>query len=106
MTGQLSWRSDVYSFGVVLLELLTGRKPFDLTRPRGQQSLVTWVCNFAGECYFFVIFCQNHFHVSTLLHIQCQATPKLAEDINMFVDPRLNGNYPPRAVAKVNQLLS
>jgi len=44
MTGQLTQKSDVYSFGVVLLELLTGRKPVDHTMPRGQQSLVTWVC--------------------------------------------------------------
>jgi len=44
MTGTLSSKSDVYSFGVVLLELLTGRKPVDHTLPRGQQSLVTWVC--------------------------------------------------------------
>jgi serine/threonine protein kinase len=43
MTGQSSTKSDVYSFGVVLLELLTGRKKFDYTMPRGQQSLVTWV---------------------------------------------------------------
>ena len=44
MTGQLTQKSDVYSFGVVVLELLTGRKPVDHTMPRGQQSLVTWVC--------------------------------------------------------------
>jgi pto-interacting protein 1 len=43
MTGQLTKKSDVYSFGLVLLELLTGRKPVDHTKPRGQQSLVTWV---------------------------------------------------------------
>ncbi|KAG8387811.1 hypothetical protein BUALT_Bualt02G0059900 [Buddleja alternifolia] len=42
MTGQISLKGDVYSFGVVLLELLTGLKPVDHTRPRGQQSLVTW----------------------------------------------------------------
>jgi len=48
MTGQLTQKSDVYSFGVVLLELLTGRKPVDHTMPRGQQSLVTWVSNFAN----------------------------------------------------------
>lgn len=45
MTGQITQKSDVYSFGVVLLELLTGRKPVDHTMPKGQQSLVTWVCS-------------------------------------------------------------
>lgn len=28
-SGQYTDRSDVYSFGVVMLELLTGRKPYD-----------------------------------------------------------------------------
>ncbi|KAF9688216.1 hypothetical protein SADUNF_Sadunf02G0174200 [Salix dunnii] len=72
MTGQLNSKSDVYSFGVVLLELLTGRKPVDHTLPRGQQSLVTW------------------------------ATPKLSEDkVKQCVDARLQGEYPPKAVAKM-----
>lgn len=72
MTGQLNAKSDVYSFGVVLLELLTGRKPVDHTLPRGQQSLVTW------------------------------ATPKLIEDkVKQCVDPRLNEEYPAKAVAKM-----
>ncbi|KAJ7522131.1 hypothetical protein O6H91_19G085100 [Diphasiastrum complanatum] len=72
MTGQLTQKSDVYSFGVVLLELLTGRKPVDHTMPRGQQSLVTW------------------------------ATPRLSEDkVKQCVDPKLKGDYPPKAVAKM-----
>ncbi|CAM6128874.1 unnamed protein product [Calypogeia fissa] len=72
MTGQLTQKSDVYSFGVVLLELLTGRKPVDHTMPRGQQSLVTW------------------------------ATPRLSEDkVKQCVDPKLKGEYPPKAVAKM-----
>ncbi|PPD90103.1 hypothetical protein GOBAR_DD12962 [Gossypium barbadense] len=41
-SGKLTDRSDVYSFGVVLLELITGRKPVDPTRPLGDESLVEW----------------------------------------------------------------
>lgn len=41
--GCISAKGDVYSFGVVLLELLTGRTPLDSTRPKGQQSLLTWM---------------------------------------------------------------
>lgn len=72
LTGNLSSKSDVYSFGVMLLELLTGHKPVDHTLPRGQQSLVTW------------------------------ATPRLSENkVKQCVDARLNGEYPPKAVAKL-----
>ncbi|KAJ6819481.1 putative F-box protein [Iris pallida] len=72
MTGCLTQKSDVYSFGVILLELLTGRKPVDHTMPKGQQSLVTW------------------------------ATPRLSEDkVKQCVDPKLNTDYPPKAVAKM-----
>ncbi|OVA18394.1 Protein kinase domain [Macleaya cordata] len=39
-TGHLTTRSDVYSFGVVLLELLTGRRSMDKTRPKIEQNLV------------------------------------------------------------------
>ncbi|CAN4118623.1 unnamed protein product [Withania somnifera] len=72
MTGQITQKSDVYSFGVVLLELLTGRKPVDHTMPKGQQSLVTW------------------------------ATPRLSEDkVKQCVDPKLNNDYPAKAIAKM-----
>ncbi|KAL8213803.1 hypothetical protein R6Q57_003252 [Mikania cordata] len=72
MTGQITQKSDVYSFGVVLLELLSGRKPVDHTMPKGQQSLVTW------------------------------ATPRLSEDkVKQCIDPKLNSDYPPKAVAKM-----
>lgn len=42
MTGHLLVKSDVYSYGVVLLELLTGRKPVDMSQPPGQENLVAW----------------------------------------------------------------
>jgi len=42
MTGHLTARSDVYSFGVVLLELLTGRRSMDKTRPSREYNLAEW----------------------------------------------------------------
>ncbi|XP_043703304.1 probable serine/threonine-protein kinase PBL26 [Telopea speciosissima] len=41
-TGQLTVKSDVYSFGVVLLELISGRRAIDTTRPTDEQNLVSW----------------------------------------------------------------
>ncbi|KAK7272109.1 hypothetical protein RJT34_28510 [Clitoria ternatea] len=42
MTGQLTFKSDIYSFGVVLLEIITGRKAIDHTKPSKEQNLVAW----------------------------------------------------------------
>lgn len=42
LPGHLTAKSDVYSFGVVLLELLTGRRSMDKSRPQGDQNLVEW----------------------------------------------------------------
>ncbi|CAA0840791.1 Protein kinase superfamily protein [Striga hermonthica] len=41
-TGQLCEKADVYSFGVILVELVTGRKAVDISRPKGEQCLTEW----------------------------------------------------------------
>ncbi|GAB2291648.1 Probable serine/threonine-protein kinase pbl21 [Dionaea muscipula] len=42
MSGRLTTKSDVYSLGVVLLELITGRRAIDASRPRAEQNLIVW----------------------------------------------------------------
>ncbi|XP_061355337.1 probable serine/threonine-protein kinase PBL23, partial [Gastrolobium bilobum] len=42
LTGQLTTKSDVYSFGVVFLEIITGRRVIDSSRPSEEQNLVLW----------------------------------------------------------------
>ncbi|KAF6139345.1 hypothetical protein GIB67_021555 [Kingdonia uniflora] len=76
MTGHLSPRSDVYSFGVVLLELLTGRKSLDKSRPAREQVLADW------------------------------ALPLLREKKKLLniIDPRLEGDYPIKGVHKAAML--
>ncbi|KAG2300372.1 hypothetical protein Bca4012_011959 [Brassica carinata] len=39
---EVTIKSDVYSFGVVLLELITGRRAVDTTKPNDEQNLVAW----------------------------------------------------------------
>ncbi|KAH7428574.1 hypothetical protein KP509_09G007400 [Ceratopteris richardii] len=78
MTGHLLVKSDVYSYGVVLLEILSGRKPVDFSRPLGQENLVTW------------------------------ARPLLTslEGLEVLVDPRLKDSVPYDSLAKVAAIAS
>ena len=66
----------MYSFGVVLLELLTGRKSVDKTRPGREQNLVDW------------------------------ARPKLNDKRKLLqiIDPRLENQYSVRAAQKACSL--
>ncbi|XP_009599361.1 probable serine/threonine-protein kinase PBL23 [Nicotiana tomentosiformis] len=69
-TGQLTTKSDVYSFGVVFLEIITGRRVIDSSRPSEEQNLVVW------------------------------ATPLFRDKkkFHLMVDPLLGGDYPMKAL--------
>ncbi|XP_044464223.1 receptor-like serine/threonine-protein kinase ALE2 isoform X2 [Mangifera indica] len=78
MTGHLLVKSDVYSYGVVLLELLTGRKPVDMSQLPGQENLVAW------------------------------ARPLLTsrEGLETIIDPSLGSDVPFDSIAKVAAIAS
>ncbi|KAB2619706.1 nascent polypeptide-associated complex subunit alpha [Pyrus ussuriensis x Pyrus communis] len=78
MTGHLLVKSDVYSYGVVLLELLTGRKPVDMSQPPGEENLVAW------------------------------ARPLLTskEGLEAIIDPNLGSEVPFESIAKVAAIAS
>jgi serine/threonine protein kinase len=96
MTGHLTAKSDVYSFGVVLLEILTGRRSVDKTRPSREQNLV----DFARRCLKDPIrlarimdpalegqYSANAAHKAALVAYQClSASPKNRPDISAVVD--------------------
>jgi hypothetical protein len=76
--GSYTYQSDVYSFGVVMLELITGRKSYDRSRPRGEQYLVRW------------------------------ATHRLhdIDALSRMVDPALQGTYPSKSLSRFADIIS
>ncbi|GAB2268611.1 hypothetical protein Dimus_003566 [Dionaea muscipula] len=73
-----TFKSDVYSFGVVMLELLTGRMPFDSSKQRSEQYLVQW------------------------------AIPQLhdIDALEKMVDPALRGLYPPKSISRFADIVA
>ncbi|GER39253.1 protein kinase superfamily protein [Striga asiatica] len=69
-TGQLTTKSDVYSFGVVFLEMITGRRVIDNTKPSEEQNLIEWA----------------------------QPLFKDKKKFHMMADPLLGRNYPEKAL--------
>ncbi|EEC72599.1 hypothetical protein OsI_06067 [Oryza sativa Indica Group] len=76
--GTFTYRSDVYSFGVVMLELLTGRKPYDSSRPRAEQHLVRWA--------------DSQFHD--------------IESISKMVDPSIQGECSEKVLSRFADIIS
>ncbi|KAI3456950.1 hypothetical protein Pfo_013613 [Paulownia fortunei] len=69
-TGQLTTKSDVYSFGVVFLEMITGRRVIDNSKPSEEQNLIDWA----------------------------QPLFKDKKKFHLMADPLLKGNYPEKAL--------
>ncbi|GAA0157801.1 hypothetical protein LIER_14988 [Lithospermum erythrorhizon] len=69
-TGKLTTKSDIYSFGVVFLELISGRRVIDKSRPSEEQNLVEWA----------------------------QPLFKDKNKFQLMADPKLEGNYPMKSL--------
>ncbi|RWV84371.1 hypothetical protein GW17_00053912 [Ensete ventricosum] len=54
-TGRLTAKNDIWSYGVFLYELLTGRQPIDIDRPKGEQKLLEWVKPYISDVRKFRI---------------------------------------------------
>ncbi|KAF9676397.1 hypothetical protein SADUNF_Sadunf09G0134300 [Salix dunnii] len=74
--GHLYVKSDVYGFGVVLVEILTGLRALDTSRPSGRHSLVDWIKPYLSD----------------------------KRKLKSIMDSHLEGRYPSKAALQIAQL--
>ncbi|XP_010441480.2 PREDICTED: probable receptor-like protein kinase At5g47070 [Camelina sativa] len=71
--GRLTLKSHVWAYGVFLYELITGRRPIDRSKPKGEQKLLEWVKPYLSDTRKF----------------------------KLILDLRLEGKYPIKSVQKL-----
>lgn len=76
MTGHVTTKSDVYCFGVVLLELLSGKKAMDTSRPTRERNLVSWLRPLLRD----------------------------SQKLDRIIDPKLDGEYSRKGAKKLATL--
>ncbi|GFS37645.1 protein kinase superfamily protein [Actinidia rufa] len=76
LEGHLYVKSDVYGFGVVLVEMLSGLRALDTSRPSGKHNLADWVKPYLSE----------------------------RRKLKNIMDSRLEGKYPSKAALQIAQL--
>ncbi|XP_077210712.1 inactive protein kinase SELMODRAFT_444075-like [Tasmannia lanceolata] len=106
-SGQITEKTDVYSFGVVLVELVTGRKAVDITRPKGQQCLTEWarplleeyaidelVDPHLGKCYpEHEVYCMLH-AASLCIRRDPHSRPRMSQVLRILEgDMVMDSNY-------------
>ncbi|CAN1289459.1 Probable serine/threonine-protein kinase PIX13 [Linum perenne] len=75
-TGHLYVKSDVYGFGVVLVEILTGLRALDTSRPSGRHNLAEWIKPYLND----------------------------KRKLKSTMDTNLEGKYPSKAAFRIAQL--
>ncbi|XP_045802462.1 protein STRUBBELIG-RECEPTOR FAMILY 2 [Trifolium pratense] len=76
--GISSTKSDIFAFGVLLLELLSGRKPFEIFMPKEEQYLANWA--------------------SSRLHD--------SESLEQMVDPAIKRTFSSKALSRYADIIS